>query len=140
MVETVPASHLYFDRYVTSINFMDELLSKCLPATGTITKKLLCQLPGDKQLKKEESRASVMIVRRNPELAVAKRYDSKPVPMASTPHGKDPEDVFHTELRRPAVIRKYHGWLGYTFIAWQEEPRNRPCVIAHFFNVSVTNS
>lgn len=24
MVETVPASHLYFDRYVTSINLMDE--------------------------------------------------------------------------------------------------------------------
>lgn len=40
MVETVPTgSHLYFDRYFTSVNLMDALLVKGLPATGKITKK-----------------------------------------------------------------------------------------------------
>lgn len=45
MVDTVPTgSHLYFDRYFTSVNFMDELLAKGLPATGTITKNRVPKL------------------------------------------------------------------------------------------------
>lgn len=97
MVKTVPTgSHLYFDSYFTAINLMDELLAKALPATGTITKKHVskpCRLSDDKQLKREGRGASRMVVRRSPELAITKWYDNKPVLMASTAHGKDPEDI-----------------------------------------------
>lgn len=74
MFETVPTgSQLFFHRYFTSVNLMDALLAKSLPATGTIMRNRvpkLCQLPNDKQLKKEGRGASVMAVRESPELAI----------------------------------------------------------------------
>ncbi|KAK3509386.1 hypothetical protein QTP70_033167, partial [Hemibagrus guttatus] len=128
MVETFPTgSHLYFNRYFTSVNLMDELLAKGLLATGTITKNHLpktCRLPDDKQLKREGRGASVMVVRRSPELAIKM-------------------------VRRPAVIREYNVNMGgvdlcdrmlsfYRIASRTKKWTMR--VIAHFFDVAITNS
>lgn len=93
MVESVPTgSHLFFDWCFTTIDLMDALLAKGLPATGTMMKNWvpkLCQLPGDKQLRKEGRGASVSVVRRSPGLAITKCLDNKPVQMASTVRAED---------------------------------------------------
>ncbi|KAJ8333908.1 hypothetical protein SKAU_G00412270 [Synaphobranchus kaupii] len=125
MVETVPSgTHVFFDRWFTTMDVMVALQAKGLPATGTIMKNRvpsMCKLPSDKEVKKMGRGASVSVVRNHPELAVTKWNDNQPVLMASTAQGIEPEDICRRwcakkkefiQVKRPAVIKEYNENMG----------------------------
>lgn len=162
MVKSVPTgSHLFFDKYFTTINLMDALLAKGLPANGTIMKSQVpkqCQLPGDRQVRNEGRGASVSVVRKSPELAITKWLDNKPVLMGSTVYAKDYEDFCarwskqdkaHVQVRRPAVHRQYNDNMSgmvlcdhmLSFYCMSSRTKKWTLrVITHFFDVAITNS
>lgn len=126
LIQSLPrGTSIYFDRYFTSTRLLDHLrVSKCMSGTGTIRKVSIpkdAKLPSEKELKKKERGTSVTSVRNDGGLAITVWQDNKPVYMASTEHGSDPEDLVkrysrkerrYIEIKRPDVIRAYNKNMG----------------------------
>ena len=88
-------SQIYCDRYFTSYQAMEYMLTKNIYLTGTIMKNRIQdaakKLPCDKYLKKQGRGSFVSVIRRDGKVAVSKWYDNKPILLISAVHEQHPE-------------------------------------------------
>ena len=120
-----PGTMLYCDRYFTSIPLIEYMLQKEIYITGTIIKnrvpKDAAKLSDDKVLKLKGRGSSDMIVKSDPAISIVKWFDNKPIVIASSVHGIEPQqlcrrwskkDRAYVEIQRPAIITEYNQKMG----------------------------
>lgn len=118
-------THIYCDRYFTSPNLVQFMLSKEMYVTGTVmanrVSAIAKQLTSDKDLQRKGRGSCDLLVRQDHKMAAAKWFDNKPILMLSAIHGKEPEDdcsrwskkdKTYVSVKRPAIIREYNANMG----------------------------
>ena len=155
-------THIYCDRYFTSINLIEFLKSKEVYVTGTIVKNrvpaALDKLVPDKELQKRGRGACDVAVRQDGKMALVKWFDNKPVLTLSAVHAKDPEDECrrwckrekkYVAVKRPAIIRQYNSKMGGVDLCdrmlayYRIKTRTKKWtvhVIMHFIDLALVNS
>jgi hypothetical protein len=112
--------YLYFDRYFSTVNLMDKLISLKLEATATI---MTNRVKGfifkkDNAMNREESEE---VVRSDGKLCITKWRDNKSVMMLSTAFGKQSEsnvlrwnklEKRRVDISCPNVVKSYNEHMG----------------------------
>lgn len=158
--DTLPAgSHVFFDRYFSSLQLFTELRNKNINATGTIMKNRLSketlELDDVKKLKRGQFQE---YSRNDDQICVTVWMDSSPVLMASNFHGAQPTSEVlrwdaktkqHIKITCPAVVREYNKSMGGVDICDQMLEYYRTFfktrkwtvkVITHLFDMAAVNS
>lgn len=156
-----PGSHVYCDRYFTTIPLLEYLRQQEIYCTGTIMKSRVpaaANLTSDKMMAKIGRGSSEQIVRQDGEIVVVQWYDLKSVLLASTALGIQPSDECkrwskkdskYIQVKRPYVVAKYNDCMGgidlidrmisyYRIRARSKKWTVR--VIFHFFDLAMANS
>ncbi|CAH2006701.1 unnamed protein product [Acanthoscelides obtectus] len=119
-----PGTHVYCDRYFTTIPLLEYLRQQKKYCTGTIMKSRVpaaAHLTSDKMMAKIGRGSSEQIVRQDGEIVVVQWYDLKSVLLASTRLGIQPSDECkrwskkdpkYIQVATPYIVAKYNDCMG----------------------------
>ncbi|XP_014674623.1 PREDICTED: piggyBac transposable element-derived protein 2-like [Priapulus caudatus] len=126
LVETLSIGHrLFCDRFFTTVPLILNLKEKGIMLTGTITKRCLpvtvpVSFTGDKHMS-ALGRGTCKQFVSSSDIAIVKWYDKKPILIASSAFGVEPQDTCrrwskkdreHIEVNKPFLISKYNQSMG----------------------------
>ncbi|CAH1978832.1 unnamed protein product, partial [Acanthoscelides obtectus] len=156
-----PGTHVYCDRYFTTIPLLEYLRQQKKYCTGTIMKSRVpaaAHLTSDKMMAKIGRGSSEQIVRQDGEIVVVQWYDLKSVLLASTRLGIQPSDECkrwskkdskYIQVARPYIVAKYNDCMGGIDLIdrmisyYRIQARSKKWtvrVIFHFFDLALANS
>lgn len=119
-----PGTHVFIDRYFTTVRLLEYLLDKNILCTGTIMKSRVpaaVHLTPEKTIKKFPRGFSEQTVRSDGKINVVQWYDQKPILIASTGLGVHPSDNCkrwskkeskYLQVPRPNIIKSYNDSMG----------------------------
>lgn len=119
-----PGATVYTDRYFTSVKLIDTLLSRSIGLTGTLMKSRIpkqIDFSSDNKMKKEGRGTYEQVVREDSKIAIVKWFDTRPVHLASSVTGSQPEgeckrwskpDAKYIQVKQPAIVKFYNAKMG----------------------------
>ncbi|XP_050301504.1 piggyBac transposable element-derived protein 3-like [Anthonomus grandis grandis] len=122
-----PGSHVYCDRYFTTIPLLEYIRQQEKYCTRTIMKfrvPAAANLISEKMMAKIGRGSSEQIVRQDGEIVIVQWYDLKSVLLASTARGIQTSDECkrwskkdskYIQVKRPYVVTKYNDCMGVLF-------------------------
>ncbi|ENN81371.1 hypothetical protein YQE_02226, partial [Dendroctonus ponderosae] len=125
LTDTLPLGVFVFtDRYFTSIPLIDFLFSRKVFLAGTIMANRIPKNAGissDNDLKKKKRGSYDQLVRDDGKISLVKWFDNKPVNLASSCMGVEPEgscrrwsksERKYIDIKQPAIVKNYNAFMG----------------------------